>query len=400
VPDHHRPAFAARPAPAAAAALLVRRTGSRHRLADPRRRPARRHPLVALVEHRPQPRGAAHRHRLRLPQPRGGAADRREPHPLQPDRYLFPRPAHRLPQHAEGCRRRHRAGHDLRHVDRHRAPVEELAALQDRRRLHRGDPRPAAAAAAALLVRDPPGPARAAPGAEPGGRRLPLQPRAQAALDRVAGRAFLCAAGLRARRRLHLVLPARRHRQAHPRRQAAAGLADGAGLPRGAAARRLGRRRRAVDGRLAGAARLQLPRRPQHVARVFRPAAGADHVHGGLHRRDRARRHPRRAAWPVGGGAGARPPLRPGAEAGGAAPGAARHHPADDQPVPQHHQEQLAGGGDRLPGHRLDRQHDAEPDRPGDRGHRHHHAGLSEHQPVDQPVHELVQRAHRAGGKV
>ena len=27
-----------------------------------------------------------------------------------------------------------------------------------------------------------------------------------------------------------------------------------------------------------------------------------------------------------------------------------------------------------------------------------HHGGLSDHQPVDQPVHELVQRAHRAGG--
>ncbi len=27
-----------------------------------------------------------------------------------------------------------------------------------------------------------------------------------------------------------------------------------------------------------------------------------------------------------------------------------------------------------------------------------HHGGLSHHQPVDQPVHELVQRAHRAGG--
>ena len=65
---------------------------------------------------------------------------------------------------------------------------------------------------------------------------------------------------------------------------------------------------------------------------------------------------------------------------------------------PQSDQEHLAGGGHRLPGRGVDRQHDAEPDRPGDRGHRVHHGGLPHHQPVDQPVHELVQRAYRAGG--
>ncbi len=46
----------------------------------------------------------------------------------------------------------------------------------------------------------------------------------------------------------------------------------------------------------------------------------------------------------------------------------------------------------------FDRQHHAEPDRAGDRGHSDHHAGLSHVQPVDQRVHELVQQAHRARG--
>ena len=80
------------------------------------------------------------------------------------------------------------------------------------------------------------------------------------------------------------------------------------------------------------------------------------------------------------------------------AAGDARDHPAADQPVPEPDQEQLAGHRHRLPGHRLRRQHHPEPDRPGDRGHRHHHGGLPDHQPVDQPVHELVQRASRTGG--
>ncbi len=123
-------------------------------------------------------------------------------------------------------------------------------------------------------------------------------------------------------------------------------------------------------------------------------------LHRRLHRRDRARRHPGGERWAMGGGAGAGPAPWQRAAADRAAAGAARHHPADDQPVPEPDQELLAGGGDRLPGHRLDRQHHAEPDRPGDRGHRHHHGGLPDHQPVHLPVHELVQCPNRAGGTV
>ena len=59
------------------------------------------------------------------------------------------------------------------------------------------------------------------------------------------------------------------------------------------------------------------------------------------------------SAGPVGGG-GARSACRrgSGAAAGGAAAGDAGDHPAADQRVPEPDQEQLAGGGDRLPGHR------------------------------------------------
>jgi hypothetical protein len=64
----------------------------------------------------------------------------------------------------------------------------------------------------------------------------------------------------------------------------------------------------------------------------------------------------------VGGGAGDRPQARGDPAQDRAAAGAARHRAADDQPVPEPDEEQLAGGRDRLPGHRLDRQHHAEPD--------------------------------------
>ena len=49
--------------------------------------------------------------------------------------------------------------------------------------------------------------------------------------------------------------------------------------------------------------------------------------------------------------------------------GDARDHSAADQPVPQPHQELVAGGGHRLSGSRAGlRRHGAQPDRPGDRG--------------------------------
>ena len=91
----------------------------------------------------------------------------------------------------------------------------------------------------------------------------------------------------------------------------------------------------------------------------------------------------------------------PGADAAlrGRAAGVARDHPAAHQPVSQPHQELLARRGDRLSGPGLDcRRHHAQPDRPGRRGDRHDHGGLSDAQPAHLAVHELVQPAHGAGG--
>ena len=92
---------------------------------------------------------------------------------------------------------------------------------------------------------------------------------------------------------------------------------------------------------------------------------------------------------------------RPDLAADRGAAGDARHHPAADQPVSQPDQEFDAGGGDRLsrPGAGVHR-HGAEPDRAGGRSRRHHHGGLSHHQPRDVVVDEHLQQPHRAGGTV
>ena len=54
-------------------------------------------------------------------------------------------------------------------------------------------------------------------------------------------------------------------------------------------------RRRAARLGTAGAEGLQLPRRHHRDPGARRPVAGLDHLHRGLYRRDRARRHPGRA---------------------------------------------------------------------------------------------------------
>ena len=185
----------------------------------------RRHRLVALEQHGPQSGGPAHRHRLRLPEPRGRAADRRVPDRLQPDRHLSAGADRRAAEHAEGRGGRHRPGDHARHPGRHRPAVAELAAVQDRRRLCRGDARPAAAAAAAVLVRDPAEPARAAPGAEPG-RRACSSPTAASSCPGSNGRTAhgWALLALRRRRRRHSGLargvamrPAHAGRPAAPR---------------------------------------------------------------------------------------------------------------------------------------------------------------------------------------
>jgi general L-amino acid transport system permease protein len=64
--------------------------------------------------------------------------------------------------------------------------------------------------------------------------------------------------------------------------------------------------------------------------------------------------------------------------------GDACHRPAVDQPVPESDEELVVGDRDRLPGPRQRvRRHDAEPDRPGGRGHRDDHGRLPDDQSDD-----------------
>ena len=229
------------------------------------------------------------------------------------------------------------------------------------------------------------------------GRRLPQQSRPVPAAAGVPAGARRGADRARARRRRWRS----RYRIWAKRRQ----MRD---RPAGAGA--LGRRSALVDraaARRAGAVRLSgrrstIPKQgrfnirggievlPEFMALLF----GLVDLHRGLHRRGGARRHP-------GGVARARPrrPIRsglrprPDAAAGGHAAGDARDHPAADQPVSQPDQELVARGRDRLSGPGADlRRHGAEPDRPGGRGHRHHHGGLSHHQPRHLGADELYNR--------
>lgn len=61
--------------------------------------------------------------------------------------------------------------------------------------------------------------------------------------------------------------------------------------------------------------------------------------------------------------------------------------------------EQLPRGGDRLSGSGFHREYDDQPDRPGHRRYRDHHARLSDDQPCHLRFHELVQPAFRAQRK-
>ncbi len=113
--------------------------------------------------------------------------------------------------------------------------------------------------------------------------------------------------------------------------------------------------------------------------------AGAVDLYRGLHRRDRARRHPVRPHRSDGSGILAGPEPRHHVAPDRRAAGDARHRAAADQPVSQPHQELFAGGRDRLSRPRLGvRRHVAEPDRAGDRDHCHDDGRL----PPDLAAHQ------------
>ena len=91
---------------------------------------------------------------------------------------------------------------------------------------------------------------------------------------------------------------------------------------------------------------------------------------GGVHRRDRPRRRARHRPGPDRRRRGARAVPLADAAARAAAGGRADDGAADDQPVRERREELVARRRDRLSGSHLPDQHDPEPDRPGDRGHR------------------------------
>jgi His/Glu/Gln/Arg/opine family amino acid ABC transporter permease subunit len=120
-------------------------------------------------------------------------------------------------------------------------------------------------------------------------------------------------------------------------------------------------------------------------------AARPDRLHRRFRGRSRAGGHQFGVPRP---GRGIRcPGPEPGADhaTGDAAAGAARDHPADDQPVPEPHQELLARRGHRLPGRGVDCQHGPQPDRTRGGMYCHRDAGLPDHLAHHVAAHELVQ---------
>ena len=134
-----------------------------------------------------------------------------------------------------------------------------------------------------------------------------------------------------------------------------------------------------------------------YPARACGLGARPQHVYRSFHRRDRAWRHHSGQPWPNRSVARSRPQAELDLAPCDRAAGAAGHHSAADQPIPQRREELDAGRHHRLPPSLLDHRHGAEPNRPRGRERRHPDGVLPQPQPADLAVHELVQPAHRAG---
>ena len=120
---------------------------------------------------------------------------------------------------------------------------------------------------------------------------------------------------------------------------------------------------------------------------------------GRLHRRKRARRHPGGQQRAGRGRSVARPAPAQDHEPRGPAAGAARHHPAADLELPQHHQELVTRDRGRLYGHhRYAGRHHPQPDRQGDRMHPAADGVLPCHQPRHLRAYERLQQRHATEG--
>src|SRR6185312_6489472 len=384
---------------AGASGSLARPRGPWHRLSGRVCRRGRRLYRVSRPQYDGEYRPAEYCDRVRLPPPRGGVRNRRDADPVFARRHLFPRLPGRAHQHALRRRAGGRAGDAPRHRDGAGAALEQLARAQAGAGLCRDLPQHSAGAAALFLVgaaqQDGAGSARRDP--DPA-RRLCQQPRHRLSGCRGEPGLSLGRGGL-----------SRRHRPRHRRlalgpaapggdRPAAPGGMDRARAYTRSAGDRLSRRWRAAPARCAGAQGLQFQRRAHRLAGIRRAADRAYGLFRHVHRRDRARRHPRGELGTERGGDGARLAVGPADAARRPAAGAQGHRAANHQPISRDHQEQLARRADRLSGPGFDRQHLDEPDRPGGRGDRDHHGGLPVHQPRDLSRDEPLQPRRRAGG--
>ena len=336
------------------------------------------------------------RHRLGLPVPvarhrHRGAVQR---HRLQAQRHHPGAAVDRHRQHAAGVRRRHRRGDGAGLHGRPGAAVAQLAAV---------DAWPASTSSSCATSRCC---SSCCSGTSACWR--PCRRPGKASISSASPSSI--AAACRSRRPTTFGLPARpagdrgpdrRADRAGPLGQDAAG-ADRPGLPdldgrlravRPPADRRAGRGGRRHELGHADPARLQLPRRLRAGAGVRGAVRRALDLHRGLHRRDRARRHPVGAAGPDRRRPRARAHARPRRAPGRHPAGHAGDHPADHQPVPQPDQELLVRRRHRLSrGGRGVHGLGAGVDRTGDRDHRHHAGDLPDALARGVGADELVQR--------
>ena len=289
---------------AAGGSLLYDPQGPRPRLPGRARR-GRRASSSTAPRPTPSTTCAGPKHRLRLRLPRQHVRLRHQPdvHPLQRRRLDLRRGLRRRPsQHPDRRRDRHRARDDPRLRRRRRAAVDELDRQQARDGLRRGHPQRPAAAAAAVLVQRGAGAAAGCRATRSSvGTSFFLNNRGLFMPKPVLRRAApgSCSAVVRRRHRRGDRLPASgpsasRRRPAASTRSASPPLGldprpAGAGLdlPRA-------HRRQPDHLRPAAALALQPDRRHADPARVRGAARRPRHLHGRLHRRGRARRHPRR----------------------------------------------------------------------------------------------------------
>ena len=294
--------------------------------------------------------------RLRLPRPAGRLRDRRAHHPLRAGRHLRTGAPRRPPQHAHGERRGHRPGDPAGPRRGHRAAVAQLAGEPPGRsryvELFRNTP--LLAAALRHLLRGLPADAAGARLAsrcsarssstsaastcpDPSSRRTARRgSSSSSSRSALAGVAWLVAGAPRGRR------PARRAACAGWRCSCSSACRSWAGCscPAARSSLELPEARPLQPAGRPAASRPSSWRSSSAWRSTRRPSSPRS-IRGGIEAVSTGQREAARAIGLPGG---------PDAPPGGAAAGAAGHHPAAHQPVPQPHQELQPGPRHRLRG--------------------------------------------------